>query len=118
MQSHIVRYIFKDSTHVDLSIDGTVINLRYTLDSINGATLIAMNKIKNSLQEAPTAYVLVKKMDGSNLKMHTSNNKFKQWDSNETENNTALLIPVGTVTAPVTVSQSEPRFILKNLAGQ
>ncbi|HSZ33975.1 MAG TPA: hypothetical protein VK772_11725 [Puia sp.] len=113
MQSHIVHYVFKDSIHVDLPIDGTVMNLSYTLDSDNGATLITMTKIKNNLHEPPTAYVLVKKAEGSNLKMQTSNDKLKHWDLNETDNNTALLIPVGTVSAPATVSLSDTTIYFK-----
>src|SRR5580698_3056462 len=85
LQGHIVRYHFKDSIHVDLTFDGTVMNMSYTLDSISGATLITINKVKNDLFEPPNTYVLVRKAEESNLKMQQSNNKSKKWDSNETE---------------------------------
>ncbi len=98
MESHRVRYIFKDSLHVDLSLDGKAMPLTYMLDSINGATIITTNRVNNVLHEQPTVYIMVKKADGSNLKMQYSNQKPRQWNSNETANNTILMIPVDSST--------------------
>ena len=84
MESHRVRYIFKDSLHVDLSLDGKAMPLTYTLDSINGATIITTNRVNNVLHQPPTVYIMVKKADGSNLKMQSGNQKPRQWNSNET----------------------------------
>lgn len=116
LESHKVRYHFKDNLHVDFSIDETVMNMTYTLDSISGATLITINKVKNDQFEPPNIYVLVRKTEGPDLKMQQSNIKPKQWNLNETENNTALLIPVGTINAPVTVSQSDTTIYFKEFS--
>jgi hypothetical protein len=98
LQIHMVRFNFKDSFNVDLTIDSKVMNLTYKLDAVHGTTLIIMNKGKIDPDGPPNAYLLVKKADRSNLKSQgLVSRRPRQWDNNETDKNTILMVPVGTV---------------------
>ncbi len=113
LEGHSARYFFKDSLHVDLLFDEKVLNLTYKLDPIKDATLITMKKDKNNRIGPPVSYALLKKADGSNLKMQLNNIKPTVWDSNETNNNTVLLMPVGMVYAPARVSKPDSTIYFK-----
>ncbi len=96
-----IRLAFKDSLQGSISVNGQILDLNYSLDSMGDATLLIATSIydKNGSNKL---YLLLKKSGSSDLKLQGFGTvKPTKWDDLETVNNTILLTMIkGTVSPP------------------